>query len=347
MLKLSRISIAFLAVLMVFAFSFPAGIARAAALTNVKDTLSTLTASTAANHEIVFTTPTGVAAAETFTVTFPASFASGLNGIDFADIDVNDGGEKTLAAVCSDATWGAAVAVRTITFTSCTDTIDASDTVTIEIGLNAAAGDTQIVNPVAANNLNIDIAGTMTDSGSLGISIIADDSVAVTAQVDPSITFTISDVAVGFGDLSASTGRWATTGGGGDASEIMPTAGHTMTVATNADNGWAITYNGATLTSGANTITVASIDEDSDGAPGSEEFGISASTDLDATIASGYERDATADFAFVAGTTTTLVSEIVPTATETITVSYLANIAGNTEAGNYSTAITYIATATF
>jgi hypothetical protein len=350
MLKIQRFSIVLLALIVATAICFPVYPVKAAELTSVSDTLSTVVASTAANHTIQFTTPTGVAAGETITVIFPASFPDGLSGVDFADMDLNDGGEKTLAAACNAATWGAAVATRTITFTSCTDTIAGASTVTIEIGTHAAGpGDTQIVNPVAANDLGIDITSGSQDTGSLAVSIIADDSVAVSSVVNPTITFSISDITIGFGDLSTSTGRWATGDtNGGDAGASLPTAAHTMGIATNATNGWAITYNGATLTSGADTITATSgISGDSDGTQDSEEFGISASTDGDCTIASGYERAASANWDYVVSATTTLASENDKTATETISVSYLANISGTTEAGSYSTAITYIATATF
>ena len=350
MLKIQRFSVVLLALIVATAICFPVYPVKAAAVTSVSDTLSTVAASTVANHTIVFTTPTGVAAGETITVEFPASFPDGLSGVDFADMDLNDGGEKTLAGTCTDATWGAAVATRTITFTSCTDTIAGASTVTIEIGTHVAGpGDTQIVNPVAANDLAIDITSGSQDSGSLAVSIISDDSVAVSSVVNPTITFSISDVTIGFGDLSTTTGRWATgDANGGDASAALPTAAHTMDIATNADHGWAITYNGATLTSGGNTITATTgISGDSDGTPGSEQFGISASTNGNCTIASGYLRAASADWDYVISTTTTLASENDKTDTETISVSYLANIAGDTESGSYSTALTYIATATF
>lgn len=324
--------------------------ASAAAVTSLKDTLSRLQASTAANHTIQFTTPTGVAAGQTMTLTFGSGFT--MNSIDFADIDVaDDGVDLTLAATASGATWGAALSSQVVTITSGTGTIAASSVVTIEIGTNAtagASGDTQITNPTASST-TVAIAGTFGDSGTLAINIIADDTVDITATVDPTITFSISDVAIGFGSLSSSTGRWATSDAtGGNASAAQPTAAHTLAIATNAQSGWAITYSGATLTSGSNTITdAATIDEDSDGTPGSEQFGISASTDGDATIASGYLRDSVADFDFVPSTTTTLVSESGETNTETISVSYLANISTITEAGSYTTSITYIATGTF
>ncbi len=343
-----------LAVLSVLALLFgtvPIRQASAAAVTSFKDTLSRLQASTAANHTIQFTTPSGVDAGETITVAFQSGFT--MNSIDFADIDVaDDGVDLTLAATPSGATWGAALSSQTVTITSGTGTIAASSVITIEVGTNATqptTGDTQITNP-SAGSYTVTIGGTFGDSGTLAINIIADDTVDITATVDPTITFSISDVAIGFGSLSSSTGRWATgdaTGGNASAGST-PTAAHTLAIATNAQSGWAITYNGATLTSGSNTITVASaVDEDSDGTPGSEQFGVSASTDGDSTIATGYLRDANADWTFVASTATTLASESGETNTETISVSYLANISTITEAGSYSTSVTYIATATF
>ncbi len=355
MLKLRQITYLIVAFFVVFALSFPALPAYAASLTSLSDTLSTLAENTDANHTIQFTTPTGVVAGETITVTFDTDFDTA--SITEDDVDVEDDSvDLTTAADCSGSEEaGVSIAADVLTIEICTGDggdIAASSVVTIEIGDNATAsgtGSNQITNPASAESSQIDIAGTMADSGSLTVTSIADDSVAVSGQVDPTITFSISDTSIGFGDLSASTGRWATgDANGGDASDpATPTAAHTLSVATNADNGWAITYYGATLTSGSNTIDVASVDEDSDGTPGSEEFGISASTDGDSTVATGYLRDNAADFTFVASTTTTLISESAPTATETISVSYLANISGNTEAGDYSTAITYIATATF
>jgi len=358
-LQIKRITVGLLAILIVFVMSVPFGAKEAKAddLTSEKDILSTLTESVVANHTISFVTPTGVANAETITLTFDSSFTMGSVDEDDVDIVGDTYGELTTEADCDGSDEASVVfASYVMTITLCSGDsalFIATETVTIEVGDHATSsgtGSNQITNPSASNDVPVDIAGTQTDSGALALSFIADDSVAVSAQVDPTITFSISDVAIGFGDLSSSTGRWANSGAtGDDASDpATPTAAHTMAISTNADNGWAITYNGATLTSGSNTIDVASsIDEDSDGTQNSEEFGISASTSDNATIASGYERDGNADWNFVASTTTTLVSETIPTATETISMSYLANIAGNTEAGDYSTSITYIATAIF
>lgn len=360
MITLKRFSVLLLAVALVAGLSFPFSPALAAQLEDVSDTLSTAAQGASANHTILFTTPTGItdeggAGGFTITLTFDADLT--MNGIDEDDVDISGStlGEGETAADCTGADeFGIALAGQVLTITVCNGDggdIAAAETVTIEIGTNAdydGTGNTQISNPAVAETSQIDIGGTQTDSASLAVVTVEDDSVAVSAIVDPSITFEISDTVIGFGDLSATTGRWATGTTGTNASPALPDAAHTLAITTNADNGWAITYNGATLTSTGGTITEATIVGDSDGTQGTEQFGISASSDdTNDNIEAGYVRDATADWNFITPGTNTLASENTPTTIETISVSYLANIAGTTEAGNYSTAITYIATATF
>ncbi|MBI3956609.1 MAG: hypothetical protein HY340_01330, partial [Candidatus Kerfeldbacteria bacterium] len=233
------------------------------------------------------------------------------------------------------------------------------------ISFNGQATGTRVVlrSSTQGTQWNLNVAGTRSvsntdvrDSNACGQAPIIDatDGTNLDAGNNScwdmnSITFSISDTTIGFGALSAATGRWATgdLNGSNASAGSTPTAAHTMTITTNARSGYAITYSGATLTSGGNTIDVASIDEDSDGTPGSEQYGLSVSTDGNATIASGYLRDTAADFTWVASTTTTIVSETSSTATETISASYLGNISTVTEAGSYSTTVTYIASGTF
>jgi hypothetical protein len=190
-----------LSLVFVFSGGFSAQVAHAANLTSKTDTLSSLKASTAADHTILFTTPTGVAAGETIELTF-TSFTVGAS-LDFEDLDMSieaaggdgvcDTGdtEKTLAATASGAAWGAVrTSATVITIDSGTDTITAGDEVCIEIGTGAETGATgveQITNPTAGS-YDLAIAGTMTDSGETAIEILTDDQVAVTAVVDESLT---------------------------------------------------------------------------------------------------------------------------------------------------------------
>ncbi len=220
----------------------------------------------------------------------------------------------------------------------------------------------------AGTDWNLNVAGTRSvlntdakDSDACGQAPNIDatdistlDSTGNTCWDFSATQFSISDTTIGFGAITASTGRWATGDTNGtDASATTPTAAHTISIRTSAGNGYALTYFGATLTSSGNTICQTPLTDcvdatdDSDGAPGTEQFGISVSTDGNATIAAGYLRDSAASFNFIPSTTTTIVSETGATATETITASYLANIAALTEPGAYLTNITYILTATF
>ncbi|MDP3793810.1 MAG: hypothetical protein Q8R07_03600, partial [Candidatus Uhrbacteria bacterium] len=154
-----------------------------------------------------------------------------------------------------------------------------------------------------------------------------------------SLTFSLSANSLALGTLS---------------SGAVTSGSHTITVGTNAANGVAVTYSGATLTSGANTITAMSTAAAS--SVGTEQFGINAKDNVTpnvglecsgtptiATAATGY---ATVDnFKFVSGET--IVSSSGSINDTTCTISYIANITAATEAGSYSTTLTYIATGNF
>lgn len=332
-----------LLVALLFAFA-PALVpnAMAASVTSFSVLLSREKAAVQSNYTVTFTTPTGIAASATLILTFDNS--TDIDAVTFADIDLKDDGvDVTLAATAAGASWGVDPTSSTVlTFTNGSAAVAAGSVVEIEIGTHATGGAEQITNG-SAGTTKLVLSGTFGDSGTAAIPIIAEDQVTITATVAPTITFAISDTSIGFGTLSSSQATWANGAGTGSATD---TSAHTLAVATNATGGYAITYNGATLTSGSDTISVASINNDANGTPGTEEFGLSLSTDGDGTIATGYNHG-DPDWTWVAGTTTTIFSETGPTATETVSAYYLANIAGNTEAGSYSTTVTYIATATF
>jgi len=321
-------------------------LAMAASVTSFSVLLSREKASTLANQTITFTTPTGVASGQTIILTYNNS-TSVAASLDFEDIDLTDDGvDVTLAASQSGSTWGVVRTSSTvITFTNGTTAVAAGSVIVIEIGTHATSGATgveQITNG-SAGTTTLTLSGTFGDSGTAAMSIIADDQVVITATVAPTITFTVGDNTTEFGTLSASAATWADNSAGSSTD----VAAFDLTVATNAPGGYIVSYNGATLTSGSNTIDVASITDDANGTPGTEAFGQSIATDGNATITSGYAYAGTPDWKWVASTTTTIISETVPTATETFSMHYLANISGATEAGAYTTTVNYIATGTF
>lgn len=176
---------------------------------------------------------------------------------------------------------------------------------------------------------------TAIDTGTVATSTAAE--VTVTAAVDETLTFTVTNTSVDLGTLTSST-----TGSG--TSNLL--------AGTNASSGYAITYTGTTLTSGSDTITAMAAATTS--SQGSEQFGLNLKDNATPNVgaeasggtgaaATGY---ATADnFKFASGDTVASASGA--SADTTYTVSYIANVASSTEAGTYTTTIDYVATAQF
>lgn len=327
--------------------------ASAASLTSVSDTMSSLKKSVVSSHVITFVTPTGASElTDTIIITFPSDFnftAKTIATVSFTH-GVTTGLEstETLAAAATASAWGAVFSDtqnRVLTLTAPTDGIGAA---------TLAAGDKVIItydsslsyNPSTAGSYQVTMSGTFGDLGMFTVYVLDDDQVVVTGTVNQALTFAISDNAIAFGTLTTANARFAGAAAGTDGPGSA--SAHNLTIATNAPTGYNITYNGTTLTSGANTIAAATTTSDEDGAPGTAQYAIGFSTNGNATIATAYNQvTPTFNYSFVASTTTTIVSEIVPTATETISAFYLANISGVTKSGLYTSTITYTATANF
>lgn len=325
--------------------------AHASSLTSLSDTQSTIKDSTASNHDIQFTTPTGIASGQTFTLTWDNSTSVNAS-LDYTDIDLlDDGVNVTLAASPSGSTWGVVrTSATVITFTNGTTAVGAGSVVRIKIGTNASnqsTGVRQITNGSAGTTTLTIAGGTFADSGTISTPIISNDVVNITATVNQTISFAVSDNTIGFGTLSSSTAHYATGDTNGTTSD---TAAHTVTVATNAPNGYTITLGGATLTSGSNTIDAIGATSAAS-STGSEQFGLYAtkSGGVNGTITTRYSDNATPKFAYNAtgSTTDTLATGTSATNTETYSIHYIANIASTTEAGSYATNITYVGTGNF
>ena len=340
-------------------------------LQNKSDTMSRLGNSSGdtvlSDHEIQFTTPTGVASTQTIEITLPTDF-DGINdpqgALDYTDVDLLidntpdgtcDGIDQTLVASGAGVSeWDAVFSgtenrVLTLTSGGASAVVGIGDEVCIKIGENATGGtaNSQYINPTSSAAYTISIVAA-SDSGDISVSIIDNDIVVITADITETISFAIDDYTVGFGNLTLATARFA-TGSAPYGSNPPSVPAHHMTVATNGSTGYEITYLGATLTNQNNdTIDPATIVGDEDGTPDTEQFAIGFTTNGNATIAAAYNQvSPNFNYSFVANTETPFVSEAVPTTTETISAFYLANISGVTPAGTYRTEITYVATANF
>ncbi len=160
----------------------------------------------------------------------------------------------------------------------------------------------------------------------------------------PSITMSISSSSIGFGSLSNFASRYATNDGLG-SSTLYATA-HTISASTNATGGYVITVNGSTLTSGANTINpIGSIALSP--SIGAEQFGIGVSTATGTGLAAA-PYATTNQYAFATSSfPDTIATGAGDSVSSIFNVSYVANIAANTEAGTYNSQVTYTVTGAF
>jgi len=231
--KLANRLLAVFLILIINLFYLPV---QAASLTNLSDTMTRLKVSTASDHTIKFTTPTGVeSSTDTITITMPTGFTIG--SVDYTDIDLSHGAstgyetDETLAAAAGSGVWGAVFSSQILTLTAPTNAaageITANDKVVVEIGLNASGGNAQITNNSSAATYIIAVGGTFGDTGNIAVVIVTDEQIPVTATVNPSITFTVANTAFALGDLSPS---------GISTSNL-----NNISVGTNATGGYSIT----------------------------------------------------------------------------------------------------------
>ena len=142
-----------------------------------------------------------------------------------------------------------------------------------------------------------------------------------------------------------------------DFGDFSPTATRSgtsvMQAQTNAGNGYSITVNGTTLSSGANTIPGLSAQTAS--TLGVSQFGLNLRANTTPTVGANTTGAGSGTFSanygtansyrFVSGDSVALAS--LPTNANTFTSSYLVNIGGAQAAGVYTATMTYICTASF
>ncbi|MEK6733781.1 MAG: hypothetical protein AABY27_01595 [Pseudomonadota bacterium] len=158
--------------------------------------------------------------------------------------------------------------------------------------------------------------------------LTASNSVTLSATINEILTFNLGSSTLNLGVLSTNA---ASSGS------------HTMTLLTNSLTGAVVTYSGTTLTSGTNSVT--GLATASDSTIDTPQFGLNlvaspcTGTGTIATAATGYST--AGKFKFTTGDA--VLSSTGPINTTTCTASYVANIAGTTAVGSYSTVLTYTA----
>lgn len=328
--------VTFVAVLALVVASFPST-TFAAQITGRKVTLGSSAASASTTYTFTFTVPSAtVLKSASFiacttasgSCTTPSGFSAASATLSSQPTNLGDAsgwsttdsttGELRLKKTANSA---APTGSQTVAFSGVTN--PNATNATFFIRMATFSGDDWSTGPVDTGTVATSTAGQIT----------------VTSTVDETLTFTLANATVALGTLSTSTTKTGTS---------------TMTASTNANSGYTVTVSGTTLTSAGDTITA--ITPSATGSVlDSEQFGINLMSNTTPSVgsavsgsgsgvaASGYN---TSDqFKFTSGDT--VASASAPTNSNVYTVSYIANIAGSTQPGSYSTVLTYNATANF
>ncbi len=155
------------------------------------------------------------------------------------------------------------------------------------------------------------------------------------------ISFALSDNTIGFGPLSSAEARYAT---GDLLGSLTDDTAHTLRVSTNAGDGYSVLIDGSTLTCSACNAEVTPIGATPTATlVGTEQFGMRVGlTSGTGTTTSPYD---TALFAFA---TSSFPDQVASgngdEYTSTYDMHYIANISSDTDAGAYSSVVTYIVT---
>lgn len=247
---------AFLCATAVALFAFPA---RAALVTQASDAVTRHLVSVAADHEIAFTTPTGVdGPADTVAIALP-DFTFGL--LDIGDLNLFYGpvtgleNATVLAAAPAAGVWGAAISGTTITFTAPSDaagTVAAGSRIVIRVGTNAAGGVHRLTNPAAPVTAQVGIQGTFGDTGTVGVPIVDNDSISVTATVGAA-TSTPPDPVPGNGGGGGGGGVTAPAISNVQAINLTPTSA-TITWSTDKSSDSTVDY-GLTVAYASGTVS--------------------------------------------------------------------------------------------
>ena len=342
---------ALLLLTLVFTLLSPTPASAAGQLTSRKLELSTSAGNTAA----------------TWTFTFSTTETTALNGITFQVC-------TTASGACTIPTsWtNAGSAFSSLTYNSSSQSGWTLDNAAGFLRIKNNSSSTSVANPVVATFTTVtnpnttnetffariltysgDDFTTQVDNGVVAASTA--QQITVTASVDESLTFCTGTSGITNSSCTGATGGTAALGtlSASATNSVVSQIG----VGTNATSGYSVTVNGTTLTcsSCAGSPTISALATQTASTIGTEQFGINlrdnatpnVGTDPDgagdATPTANYN---TVDqFRYVTGDS--IASDAEPDSFRRFHVAYIANISTGTEAGNYSTVLTYICTATF
>jgi len=335
----------------------------AASLTSISDVMTRQKVSELSSHDITFTlgVSTALDAGETVAIDFgedDSKFVVAGAATAVADLGFNDGAERTIVDVDGDCTGHSGAndivaqvndTTGVLTFTACGSFVSQGNNTTINVEYGTAAGGTnRVTNPAGADTdyiVDITAAG---DTGKYAVYILTNEQVTVTGTVDPTITLSLTATSTAFGTLAPGVVDTADTN-------------ITLTIGTNANNGYTITVRdvGDTANPGLYAAATLSIIGSADATYGDtgDLSAINLGYGLQASCTAGCATNPNVAVRWRQGgdvvggleiTDTDLVTyNTALTVDHTIQIVHKAKVSTFTPAGSYNDVLTYIATGNF
>ncbi len=179
------------------------------------------------------------------------------------------------------------------------------------------------------------------------VEILIDPEVNISGFIPPTLTFSITDNSIGFGNLIPTVVRFATSDGLGSDSEPINNEPVSISTSTNADDGVSIYIRSmyAGLFSAGTIHTISSIASSSVTA-GSEGYGIYGKNTNNITVDTAYDNNGISDEP-VSATGTIFAYTENPVANASVDIASKCAISESTPAGLYSDTLTITATGKF
>jgi hypothetical protein len=331
-------------------------VARANTLTTAGATISDSRAGrTATTHSFTFTTAT-TATIKTIDFQYCTTFSGACTGPSGLVLG------SALGSVSGVGAGTAVVASNTVTYTITSAT-------SVNSGTAISVPFTNVTNPTGINTSSFvrittkDNGAATIDTATVAFAVLDTNSLAVSASIDPTFTFTVAGVNSG-GTVNGATTNISTTATsipfGVLSSGSTKIAAHDLSVTTNALNGYTITVKGATspvLNSGAQNIdeftgTNASPSTWSSpaGSSASVNTGFFGYTTNDATLGTGTANRFTSGGTKWAGTTTSPLEIAFSSAgitSEVTRVGWQAEVNAIQPQGSYSGTVIIVATPSY
>lgn len=343
--------------------------AQAATLTSAKDVISDSRAGVASLHTFTFTTPSSTAIK---TILF--QYCTTASGTCTAPTGMILTASPTLGTVTGIAGTGYAATGSSATCTGtgntdCTVTLTVTTPTTQTVTAVTVPLDSGVTNPTSTNTTSFvrittrDTGPTAIDTSTVAFATLTTTSIAMTASVDPSFTFSIAAVNSG-GTVNTATTNVTTTAStipfGTLSSGSTKIAAHDVTVITNAASGYTVTVNALAnppLADGSNNIdyftgtnATPTTWSSPAGSSASVNTGFLGYTTEDATLGTGTAARFTTGAPKWAGLDTTaseLVYNATGTTTQTTRIGWQAEVNALQPSGSYTGTAILVATPTY